>query len=316
MLWTDGFFVTAADLAQVDADVNKLSAAMSITMDGTGGVCHRGIENAGRDILSKLSSFSGFVAGPGLSYNHLAAVFNTGSTTNNRTRAQLSNVVVSDPHNSSGWTDVKIFAIYHSLLHLFRMAMNRANSSDDRYQTKFDRYKKELETAVWPTLKVAGLPVVVRPLYRPGAAFTFSPGTFALSTQHSSGTAGGTLHAAVTYVSSSTLTNNESHPSESQSVVVASGDVLSINITGLNPPTGVQSRADAARAAEYPLAATHWNLYVGTSSSQMYLQNASPIAIATKTYSLTGDPTSTGALAGFGQYPEQYIVLREVTFRG
>ena len=62
--------------------------------------------------------------------------------------------------------------------------------------------------------------------------------------------------------------------------------------------------------------ATHWNVYVGKSGGQKYLQNSSPIAIGTTTYDLSAAPALSGNPLWSGQVADGTKPLARIAGRG
>jgi hypothetical protein len=47
----------------------------------------------------------------------------------------------------------------------------------------------------------------------------------------------------------------------------------------------------------------------------MIRQNTEPIPITTKTFTLPGDPATTGQKVGTGQWMDQYLTIQDMIFR-
>jgi hypothetical protein len=90
-----------------------------------------------------------------------------------------------------------------------------------------------------------------------------------------------------------------------------------VTIAGLNPPNG-QAPINVAlgQGIVVPGNASGWNLYVGQSGQTLYLQNSTPIPIATQVYTMSGAPTLSGYPLLAGQYPDQYLTLQRMLMRG
>ncbi len=316
LLWTDALFIQNSDLISVDGEVDDVATAEGLTLTGQGGLIWRGVEDSGRELLSKLVTFAGFLAGDSLSANHLQAVYNIGTPAVQRTRLLLDNVVVSGA-NPFMWSEVKAWAVYKTLHTIYRAAANR--NLEDRYKVKRDSYGYAARWEYWPQLKMLGLPVVYKPLVTPGAVMAHNPGTFLISAVAGAGSVNGPYDVAITYIDTTVTNpnpNNESNPSAITTLTLASPQVVKVDITGLNPPNGNGSPIDVARSIITTLNATGWNVYVGPSGGTLYKQNATPIPIATKTYQLTGDPVLSGVQAGMGQYANQYLTISDLVQRG
>lgn len=319
MLWTDGLFVTTADLRRLDSQVAEVAEAEQISLtDPYYGSVRGAIEEAGRDLQNQLVMFGGYIGNGSVSANHLSAVMNVKQGSNSRSKAVLSQVVVSGETEYS-WNIVKEWAVFSTLSFFYRDCFGR--TVKDRYESKMRYYRSELSRRILPRMRGSGIPLVTSPLPRPGALFERDAGTWDnsnLSQTAGSGTIQGTRDVVVTYVDMTAVTpyvdednrgNSESHPSDRASISLTSGNVLRVSISTLVPPTGVQHPAQQIMAVVKPLTATHWNVYVGTLDGPLYLQNASPIPIDTTTYTLTGDPVTSGANPGVGQYPDRLMTL-------
>lgn len=317
MLMTDGLFITTDDLKRVDSEVVDVANAEAMTLGGNYGSIRGAIEETSGEITKMMVSFGGalFVSG-GVTSQHNAAVNFTGVTSRIRMKALTSQVVVSgvDEYN---WNNVKIWAVHWALYFIYRDAYNR--TVKDRYESKMRYFKTELQRRLTPGLNV-GIPVVLNPLARPAATFEREVGTWGdsnLSAVSCTGAVGGTFDVVVTYcdmtdstryVDYNTKNNCESHPSERATLAVAADNALSINITSLTPKS-TQHPATQLYCLVTPRNVTHWNVYAGVTGGSLYLQNAAPIAIATKTYALTANPTTTLPLVGVGQYADRLLSI-------
>lgn len=318
MLWTDADFITTDDLVSFDPELRDVAEAESIVLEGDGGVVRRGVEDAGRQLERRLVSFSNLLSNGGISANHLAAVFYTGGQATQQRRTTLEQVVVTG-RNATYLSEAKHWALVRTLMFFYRTAVNRA--SNDRYASKLDRFRQDEQQEIWPTFRKSGVPIVHRPMPCPEAVQGFSPGTFAVSTAAAAGTAG-TWDVAVTYVdgtkyvSKTSRGNGESHPSATKRVTTTSGQRVAVDATNLNPPAGALTEEMRARGATIPLTATSWNVYVGAAGGTLYLQNATPIPIATRTYTLAGGPVLSGYDAGLGQHAESFVTIMDLLQRG
>lgn len=319
MLWTDADFVTIADLLSVEPEIDETAEALHITLDGENGTIRRGLEQAGSDVENMFTSFASYVAGSEISSQHLSAFHYTGNTINNRRRHTLEQIVVSG-RNENVWSDVKRWAVNQVLMTFYLSATSR--SEKDRYETKLEIYQKRDLLKLWPSLKQSGFPLVYRPMACPGAVMQRDPGTWAATAAVLSGGAADVLDVAITYVDESlyaspTQTGNaESNPSARKTVTLTADQGLVVNITGLTPPNGAIDPTSIGRAFVVPRNATGWNIYVGQTGETLYLQNASPIPIATKTYTFADDPTTTGARAQTGQWAELFVTVQDTVNRG
>lgn len=318
MLWTDATFITVADLTRLDSEVSEVASSNEITLTGDDGIIRGTIEESSIELQKLITVFGGYMSSGDLSSNHLAAVLNIGGGNSIRQKALLQQVVVSGDSPNS-WNHVKQWAVFWCLQLIYRNAFNR--TVKDRYEGKMRYYASELRRRVTPSLHGLGIPVVIRPLSAPGAKFERNAGVWDsdnVSQVSGSGTASGALSVAVTYmdmsapnlyVSPTSRGNAESNPSERIAITLIAGNVISVDITSLVPPTGQQHPSQLLIRAISPLAATHWNVYVGTPTGLLYLQNSTPIPIVTKMHTLTGDWVSNTAISGEGQYPDRRLSL-------
>ncbi len=297
MVWTDGIFISLNDLKRVDSEVADIQDVEGIAVDGNYGSLRGGLEEASLEMNKMMVAYGGYLSSGDISPNHISAVLNIGLGNAVRYKALLSQVVVTGA-NQYAWNNVKVWAAHFCLMSIYRNATNR--TTKDRYEGKMRYYKSELDRRITRGITGLGLPLIIRPMAAPAALFERGSGAWSSSNVSSvvSGTTnGGTFDVAVTYVnqgsplpgggyvpdstkyvSSSNVGNAESNPSTLQTVQVPANSVISVDT--------------------------------------LTLQNASPIPIATKSYQLSSDPTSTGSLIGFGQYPDRYLSMSPVRQRG
>lgn len=315
-LFTDGTFVTLADLASLDAEAFAVADAHNINMDE---IIVRAIGEAVSEITSRVQAGGGGIyASAGIGSGHLNAVLNTGiSGAINRPYFRMSNVVVQSPYRGlpsplKQWVESKALSI------LYRSVLNR--KVDDRYQDKFDRFVDQMEI-YWARLLDNGIPIVYIPLPCPGASLEPNAGSWLITQAAGAGTAG-TYYVAITwtaagYVSSTDKGNAESGPSAVLAFATTGTNVLVVNITSLNPPAGHPVSVGYADGQTPYATAAGWNVYAGATATSMTLQNASPIPIATKTYTFSAAPTASGSLMGDGQYPDiNFAIGAGRVFRG
>lgn len=318
MLWADADFVSAADLLSEDPDIQDAADSLGLTLGGSNGAIRRGIEEAGRYLENALVSFTTYLSSNDLSANHLAAVFYTGSMPNQRRRFTLAQIVVSG-QNANYWSECKIWAMNWVLKRFYISAANK--SETDRYSTKRDFYIKRESVEMWPSFKQSGIPVVFRPMPAPDQAQARNAGTWLASLVNGTGTVTVAYDVAVSYVDQSLYVdqnrpaNAEGQPSQVQTLTMVNGKVIKADITNLNPPNGAINLADIARGFVVPRNATGWNLWAGVSGQTLHLQNATPIPIATKTFTLPGDPILTGFSMGQGQYADALVSIHNLVKR-
>ena len=319
MLWTDSVFVVQDDLLRIDSEVSTVATSENITLTGDNGLLRGAVEETANEMMKLVISFGGYLNAGDLTANHLAAVLNVGIGNSVRQKVGLQQVVVSGDVPGQ-WNWIKQWTVFWALKTFYRDAFGRVGN--DRYRAKMDFYKDELQRRVTPNLWALGVPVVIRPLVRPAATFERNTGTW--DSSNVSMVAGSGTTAAVSYdvaisycdmsqanfyVSPALPNNCESDLSDVANVATQDGAVVEVDTTSLNPPTGAQHPSQVMVVVVSPLKATHWNVYVGNQGGTLYLQNAAPIPIATKTYTLAGDPVLSGYEAGNGQWPDRRLSL-------
>lgn len=326
MLWTDRrSLIDQTYLSQIDSEVSPLAKDDDINLDDKISIS---CTEALMDLNSRIQSFSGgFFVGGDVSMNHIAAVMNTGTRSQVTQRFLPVQIVVSGANGQP--SPVMRWIAGHTLYSLFRDAMNRGGK--DRLKDKMNMYFGEMQRFFTAQLASYGCPIVMNPLSCPGAELEIDPGSFTNDNLSDAVNAAGTLDGVnvsvvVTYCDMSTTqmyrsaavrNNSESYQSKTAQHLMTVGNVLLVDISTLNPPSGVQHPSTWQVCRITPLKATHWNLYVQSpsSSGKFILQNSTPIAIATKTYTLAGDPSTAGATPGYGQYEDRRLTLSNIRTR-
>ena len=265
------------------------------------------------------TSRGGYLNYGDLSSNHLAAVLNVGLGNSVRAKALVGQVCVSGSVAKQR-THIVQWATYWVMRKFFNSVVGR--TVEDRYKKKADYYDDEIRKRMTPTMWSQGVPIVLRPLPCPGAIYEANTGTWDVSNVTSDtcvGAIGGQFDVVVTYVdmfesglyiSKDQPNNSESGPSATvPGVVVPVDSSLVIDIATLNPPSGKQNPATVLLSVVSGLAASHWNVYAGTSGGSLYLQNMDPIPIAQTSYQLTGDPVKNKYALGQGQYQARWLTI-------
>jgi len=308
MLFTDGPFVLANDLNVIDGEFNEVAADESVTVDTSAtSLITQAVAEAGAQFISRIQNFSGYLVGIGAGSNHVAAVLNVLSTAINRPRVFLPQVPVVEPDPTR--TVMKRWVQFFVLRNFYRSLYMR--SLQDRYGKKHEMYEAETR-AQWQRLKDAGFPVILTPLSAPGATLIYNSGTWSASnlTAVAGGTQIGTVQYDVSvtwcslpaYVNSANQANAESAGSQIATISVPANEVIQVSIATLNPPNGQMANAVGTAQGVYsPMAATHWNVYAGTHGGTLYLQNATPIPVATTSYTFTDVPVTSGFAQNAGQ---------------
>lgn len=318
MLYTDGNFITSDDMTVIDPEIMKTAAAELIIVDNSPqSIITQSLGELSAEITSRFQNFSGYLVGVGYTANHLAAVLNVLSTAINRPRARMNQIVAIGPDPTK--SQFQRYAVYYCLHAFYRSAFHR--KLNDRYEKKMGLYKEETDRA-WANLKYMGMPIVTSPLPCPGATLEYQSGTWGCDNVTATGSGstdtGSTYYVAITWVNSANYASptaqnqGESGPSMVATVPVGAGQFVSVSIATLNPPSGSLPQALGTSDGIYnPQPATGWNIYVGLTKTAMWLQNATPVPIATKTSTLTVAPLTSGSLLNQGQFPEYNYALSE-----
>lgn len=326
MLWTDSLFVTDTDLTRIDSEALSVASAEQIAVDGPNGIIRASIEDASNEILKKIISFGGYLNSGDLTANHLAAVLNVGIGNSVRQKIGLEQIVVTGDVPGQ-WNWIKQWVVHLTLCNLYRNASSR--TTNDRYKGRWDYFKDEMRRRFEANLYALGIPVVIMPMDRPAAYFMFNSGTWNysnVSTVSGSGTLNNVnVDVAITYldnsqpnfyVSPTQRNQSESDVSDLITTAMVTGNVLQVSLAGLNPPTGAQDPSQAMVVVVATHRATSWNIYCGPSGGGiLYLQNSSPIPIATTQYTLAGDPVFSGPTQLLGQRQDRRLSLMRMRQR-
>jgi hypothetical protein len=330
MLFTDADFVNSADLLSLDPEVAKVSAAEGITVDSPAGIAAQACDEVGQKLLTEMQAFTGFMPPVAMPYNQTAAVINMVGPTVNRSRIALAQIVVTPPNPTqmavSKPSALKRYTVYTALEMFYRAAFYK--KTNDRYDNKRKMYAEEIRKKYWPRFFSQGVPIAYKPLACPGAIHEWNAGIWdstRVSTVAGVNAGGTTLcDVVITWVDQTKYLlptnkgNSESGPSAIVAgVSVTTATVLHIDISNLNPPNGLSPlNVSLGQGLVIPGNASGWNVYVGATGSTLYLQNATPIAIATKTYTLAGAPTLSGYQPDSGQYPDALFTMMKTLMRG
>lgn len=312
MLWTDSDFVTPEELASIDSEILSVANAEEIVLEnpnGTG-LIHRAIEECGAGFMKYMQLFGGYLYAGDSTSGHDNAVMNIGQGIRNRSRILLSQVPVSSIHPLA-WAPVKRWVVYW-ILYLFYQDAASRRMDNDRYGKKADYYKAQANGKYWDDLRTAGVPVVNSPLPCPGAIWEPGQGVWddgAVTVVSGSGTLTDTYAVVITWVDQIRQKNAESGPSAQVVVSLTPGNVLKVDTSLLVPPTGQQHPGTLALATVDCARATGWNVYAGPAGGPLYLQNPSPIAVATKTWTAPADPVTGTVQAGTGQWADRYLSM-------
>lgn len=314
-LLIDDDHVTLSDLLAIDPEVGEIADAESILVEGDGSIIRQAWDECADTLLESMQAFGGDLLGwPG----SLALYGGFGVT---RPRVRLNQIVVSAPYGRR-YSPLRRWMIYQALVLFYRAAMNRRTS--DRYELKWERMTEEAKR-YWRHLWTSGLPIVAVPLACPGALHEYQAGEW--SQENVSTVPGGSAaqddlyYVAVTwtagdYVSPTVKNNGESGPSKLTAITVPAGNVLRVSIAGLNAPGTIPFAPGIADGPFITRQATGWNVYVGKTDSALYLQNATPIPLATTTYTLPDVPVLSGSMLQPGQVPDANFTFQRTLQRG
>jgi hypothetical protein len=320
-LFSDSDIVTTATLVQIDGETASVATAEGITLAGTGGIIRQSWTEAKNEILRAQQLYNTWYGASSLAGSGSWAVLSSSYTAASVSRVKPAQIVISSAYADDASAFATWFA-YVALANFYRSAANR--KIKDRYDAKYSRYKCEA-ARMWGTLRANGLPVVFRPLECPGALHAVNAGAWGAA--NVTAVSGGASSApvaydvAITYVdqsqyqSATSKGNGESGPSATIAFTVGAAHFLSVSIAGLNPPNGVPDQVGIADGQVVPLNASGWNVYAAVSGSVPTLQNASPVAIATTSYTLAAAPTATGAALGTGQWPDRNLFFQRTLNR-
>lgn len=321
MLFTDAILVSQATLAQIDSELPKVATGEGIAVDGVGAIADQVSSECAIELMAAVQTFGGLPSIGGVSWAHNAAVLNTGYVGMDVPRVNLSQIVVDGLYPGLA-SPLQRWVQYRALALFYRDASGRKGKANDRYEEKRENFN-DLALKSWKQLKSTGLPFILAPMACPGAAREVGSGSWTagnVAKVAGVGTAG-TFYVAITYVDGISYQtpvakgNAESGPSAAFSITTLISEVVTVDITSLNPPDGTTPAIGISQGIVTRRAATGWNVYVGATASTLYLQNASPIPVATKTYTLPGGPVLSGYVMTSGQYPDANITFQNMLMR-
>lgn len=324
MLFTDREVLTIAELESIESDVAKVISNEALPFSGPNGIMRRAMNDCGSRILARMVQFEsyGYASDSGLSYNHLAAVMNYAGSAH-VPKIRLQQITLAN-HTYGLWSPLKTWVAHCALALIYQSAWSK-KVKEDKYKQKLEQYQNLAEYQSYPRLQQHGIPVVWSPLSAPAAVFEFNAGTWDdsnVTATSSPGAAGGSFDLAVTYVDETDYVsqvkkgNAESHPSEVINEIVPVNQALSVSIASLVPPDGSLAPQGLTQNFFAPRKATGWNVYAGPAGGRLVLQNATPIAITTKTYQFASDPATFNYPLAEGQYADRNEVLPNLISRG
>ena len=231
------------------------------------------------------------------------------------------------PRHRQALSALKRYGIYVALYLFYRAAFYK--KVNDRYDKKRQMFETEMCKKYWPRfLQQGASPSPISPWPAPARSTNSTPSTWGPSNvttvAGTNGNAALSYDVAITwvdnsqYVSPAIKGNAESAPSAiAPAVSVATANVLQISIAGLNAPNGLAPlNVQLGQSLVVPGKASGWNVYVGSEGGTLYLQNATPIGIATLTYTPAGAPVLSGYQADNGQFPDALLTQMKTLMRG
>jgi hypothetical protein len=193
---------------------------------------------------------------------------------NMRRQIGVSDVVVT--------RQIKRWHAAHTLEVVYRDAFN--NQLNDRYQAKFNEYRKVAQDAKTHTIRY-GIGLAIVPLPKaPAPVVSFA------SVQQ----AAATYFIQVTWVSA---LGQEGAASDSTSFDAAAGSVPVVSV--VNPVSG----------------ATGFNVYAGLTATGSTLQNSAPVPVG-QSFTLPSTGLVSGQVPGNGQNPDVYVTGGPMLRRG
>jgi len=188
--------------------------------------------------------------------------------------------------------DTPPLKLWHEFLTL-KMVYSDAYFSqlNDRYKKRRDQYHSR---GIWAYEKLiqTGIGMVTSPLPRPEPP-NILPSQGSLP--------GGIYYVTMTWVNSAI---EESAPAMTGSILITE-----------EPLGELDPRSMAVAPPAAPATATGWNVFVGTSSEQLILQNPQPLAIG-EVWLAPGELATQGQRPGTGQSPNFYRSLPRMFQRG
>lgn len=317
-LWVDSEFVTAADLNAEDPEVatgtdRAIDRAEGVTLSGPNGLIRRALNECASDIQRASESWGRARVGD-RGADHFAILGDSlHSGERSRPRWTIEQIVVTGSRPLE-ITPVKSWVFDKILEALYLRAINKADG--DRYMARLELRRNRIHGLTWPKLRNTGIPIVNTPFFAPGAVQVTGSGTFTADdlsvTPSAGGTLDKTLYCVVTWTSDRYQSPDdqgveESGPSERANQAVTSGNVLRVSIANLNPPAGGNLNLGLGSPQIPTKAAAGWNVYVGVSAEDLFLQNSTPLPLTQTTYDLPGNPVSNTAPVFHGQDPDSYI---------
>jgi len=314
-LYTDSDVITPELLTNLDSEITSVASVQSIDVSG---ICHQAWDECADALFERMDSFGGYVnllAGAGIQMATLLTNYGMGVS---RSRFFLGQVIVTDP-SANRLPPLARWMVYRALVLFYRDASARLGK--DRYESKLQRFQAD-ERCHAASLWRKGLPIVLQPLPCPGALHEFNAGTWDAS--NLSAVSGGSSPQALydiaitwvdqtRYVSPVSKQNCESGPSAVLTFTLPLNELIEVSIASLNPPNGKPYGSSTfADGVLSPLIASGWNVYAAPTGGTPMLQNATPVPIATPTFTFFPAP---GAALDPGQLPDANYAFENVLQR-
>jgi hypothetical protein len=337
-LFTDTNVTSPDLLMQLDPEAESVlriqtrqqADAPGLTLDN---LCLQAWQECRSKLEAALASFSMYVGTAG-SEAHIAAVLNTGVWgAGTRARLILNQVISSDTYYAQSLSPLERWVTYVALRLTFQTAADRFDTGGkgDRYGKKEARYAERAKQ-MWAQVVAQGMPFTASYLDCPGSVHGWQSGIWdttclSLSPDPNNTNANDidvriaiTYYDSSVYISPTQKMNGESGPSTILSTTIPAGQIQTVNIAGLNPPTsGNVPNVGLSQGVAPRLNTTHWQIYAGsnTPGSPLYLQ-APAIPIANKTASLPATLQLSGPQIDNGQVPDSRgsALFGDVVVRG
>jgi hypothetical protein len=311
-LFTDGPFITQADLIRVDSEIPIIVGAQAIDLDEC---IAQASQEVGHWLIARMQRWAGRATDAVMSW-HISATGAGRTESENRARLSLSQVVVTDPELPGFKNSLGILCLYETLYQFYRNASRAADI--DRYEEKRDAFLDEIQKKYKPRMIAEGVAVVGIPMPAPAARWQTGTGKFEVADV--SGVSGGSVDTdqdidiALTYIDP-TKSNAESGPSARVPYTIVADEKAVVSAARLRPPTGQTRAGQLPRVLVAEHNATHWNVYAGERDGVLYLQNESPIAIGTTSFTFPAALATTTEI-GLGQYADQFLSMPTLMGRG
>lgn len=323
-------FITSLDpeaAAVLRTSHPKQSDSAIISLDQ---ICSRAWAEARSKLEAALQCFSLYVGTAG-SEAHISAVLNTGLWGfGTRARIILSQLIDSDSLYSDSISPLQQWVTYLALRLIFQTAADRLDKND-RYARKEERYAKRAKE-LWSQLLSQGLSFTNSYFDCPGSLHGWQAGIWDTTCLSLSADPNNTnandmdVRVAITYVDNTVYVsptnkqNGESGPSKIVATTIPAGQLLTVSIASLNPPSANNVPNVGLSQGIVPRnLASHWQIYAGTGveGSPLYLQ-VPMIPVGTTAAALPATLRLSGPQLDNGQVPsaQGQLIFGNLIVRG